>query len=88
MRIEPKFITALVAAGMAAATIAAAPMATADPTAAPAAPVAARPVGGGSPQVRQVCNNLGGSQTQCQSAGNVQIYDSPPQVNYFPLGDS
>jgi hypothetical protein len=30
---------------------------------------------------------LGGTQTQCQSPGNVQINDAPPQVNYFPLGD-
>jgi hypothetical protein len=31
--------------------------------------------------------SLGGTQTQCQSPGNVQINDAPPQVNYFPLGD-
>ena len=33
------------------------------------------------------CTSLGGTQTQCQSPGNVQINDAPPQVNYFPLGD-
>jgi hypothetical protein len=84
---KPKFITALVAAGAAAVTIAAAPMANADATPAPAAPVAAAPAKSQSAQVQQSCTNLGGSQTQCQSAGNVQIYDAPPQVNYFPLGD-
>ena len=37
---------------------------------------------------QQSCTSLGGTQTQCQSPGNVQINDAPPQVNYFPLGDS
>jgi hypothetical protein len=37
---------------------------------------------------QQTCTSLGGTQTQCQSPGNVQINDAPPQVNYFPLGDS
>ena len=36
---------------------------------------------------QQTCTSLGGTQTQCQSPGNVQINDAPPQVNYFPLGD-
>jgi hypothetical protein len=36
---------------------------------------------------QQSCTSLGGTQTQCQSPGNVQINDAPPQVNYFPLGD-
>jgi hypothetical protein len=35
----------------------------------------------------QTCTSLGGTQTQCQAPGNVQINDAPPQVNYFPLGD-
>jgi hypothetical protein len=30
------------------------------------------------------CIGLGTTQSQCQSLGNVQIYDSPPQVDYFP----
>jgi hypothetical protein len=33
-------------------------------------------------------HGLGGTQTQCQSPGNVQVNDAAPQVNYFPLGDS
>ena len=73
MRIRLKFIRPLLAAGVAVAAIAGAPMAAADLT--PAV-------------VEQSCTNLGGTQTQCQSPGNVQIYDAPPQVNYFPLGDS
>jgi hypothetical protein len=73
VRIRLKFITPLLAAGTGVAAIVAAPMAAADPTPA---------------QVGQSCTSLGGTQTQCQSPGNVQIYDAPPQVNYFPLGDS
>jgi hypothetical protein len=37
---------------------------------------------------QQTCTSLSGTQTQCQSHGNVQINDAPPQVNYVPLGDS
>ena len=49
-----------------------------------AAPIAAAD----STASQQTCTSLGGTQTQCQSPGNVQINDAPPQVNYFPLGDS
>ena len=63
----------LAAVAAAAAVIATAPIAAADTTPANA------------PQ--QSCTSLGGTQTQCQSPGNVQINDAPPQVNYFPLGD-
>jgi hypothetical protein len=73
VRFRLKLITPLLAAGVAVAAIAGAPTAAADLTPA---------------QVEQSCTNLGGTQTQCQSPGNVQIYDAPPQVNYFPLGDS
>ncbi|KAA0080455.1 hypothetical protein CIW52_22740 [Mycolicibacterium sp. P9-64] len=89
MRINLTFITPVLAAGAAAAAIAAAPMAVADPPAAQTTAVAAAPAAlGAPPQVQQSCTSLGGSQTQCQSPGNVQLNDSPPQVNYFPLGDS
>jgi hypothetical protein len=26
----------------------------------------------------------GGTQNQCQSPGNAQVYDAPPQVDFFP----
>jgi hypothetical protein len=32
----------------------------------------------------QSCLSLGTTQSQCQSPGNAQINDSPPQVDYFP----
>ena len=57
--------------------------------AAAAAVIATAPVAAADSTVpQQTCTSLGGTQTQCQSPGNVQINDAPPQVNYFPLGDS
>jgi hypothetical protein len=57
--------------------------------AAAAAVIAAAPMAAAdSTASQQTCTSLGGTQTQCQSPGNVQINDAPPQVNYFPLGDS
>jgi hypothetical protein len=32
------------------------------------------------------CNVAGGG-TECQSPGNVEIYDSPPPINFDPYGD-
>jgi hypothetical protein len=32
------------------------------------------------------CNATGGG-TECQSPGNVEIYDSPPPINFDPYGD-
>ncbi|MDT5010330.1 MAG: hypothetical protein QOH57_1947 [Mycobacterium sp.] len=76
MRIRLNHIAPLLAAGAAAAAIAAAPMATAAPTA-PTAP-------SDPAQVQQSCAALGGTQSECQAPGNVQVYDAPPQVDYFP----
>jgi hypothetical protein len=73
MRLGLNRIAPLLAAGAAAAAIAAAPMATAAPTA-PSDPA----------QVQQSCAALGGTQSECQAPGNVQVYDAPPQVDYFP----
>lgn len=74
-----RFLTPFAAVAAAAAAIAAAPVAAADSTSAHSAAVPTAP--------QQTCTTLGGTQTQCQSPGNVQINDAPPQVNYFPLGD-
>jgi hypothetical protein len=71
MRIRLTYITSLLAAGAAAAAIGAAPIAAAAPAPAPA-------------PVQPSCNSLGGTQTECQSPGNAQVYDAPPQVDYFP----
>jgi len=77
MRIKPKFFTPMAAAVAVAAAISAAPTATADSTQPNS--VAAAP--------QQTCTSLGGTQTQCQSPGNVQVNDAPQVTNYFPLGD-
>ena len=37
-----------------------------------------------SSQSAQSCVSLGATQNQCQSPGNSQVYDAPPQVDYFP----
>jgi hypothetical protein len=73
LRIKLSYMTPLIGAAAAAVAIAAAPIATAAPTHA-----------NGPSQVQQSCANLGGTQTECQSPGNAQVYDGPPQVDYFP----
>jgi hypothetical protein len=78
MSIRLKFLTPMVAALAAATAISAAPMASADST--PAQP------GSGATAPQETCTSLGGGQTQCQSPGDVEVNDAPPQVNYFPLG--
>ena len=71
------FAPLLVAAWTIATAIAAAPTAAAAPSQGAAS-------SRGSTQVRQSCVSLGGTQSQCQSPGNAQVYDAPPQVDYFP----
>ena len=73
MRLGLNYIAPLLAAGAAVVAIAAAPIATA----APVSP-------GDHSQVQQSCANLGGTQSVCQTPGNVQVNDAPPQVDYFP----
>ena len=85
MRIKMTYFASSLAAIATAATIAVAPTAAAasgqgDASAnGPAAP-------GDSSQSAQSCVSLGGTQSQCQAPGNAQIYDAPPQVDYFPYG--
>jgi hypothetical protein len=69
-------------AAVAAAVIATAPTAAADaaptqPTAIATAPAAVDPT-------QSICMSLGGSTTQCQTPGNVEINDSGPPVHYKP----
>jgi hypothetical protein len=73
MRLGLNYLAPLLAAGAAAAAIAAAPIAAAAPTV-PSDPTPAH----------QSCNNLGGTQSVCQTPGNAQVYDAPPQVDFFP----
>ena len=85
MRIKLTYFAPSLAAITTAATIAVAPTAAAasgqgDASAnGPAAP-------SDSSQSAQSCVSLGGTQSQCQAPGNAQIYDAPPQVDYFPYG--
>lgn len=73
MRLGLNYIAPLLAAGAAAVAIAAAPIATAAP-----------PAHGNPAPVQQSCTDLGGTQSECQAPGNVQVNDAPPQVDYFP----
>jgi hypothetical protein len=75
------YITPLLAA-VAAAVITTAPTAAADaaatqPTAIATAPAAVDPT-------QSTCMSLGGTKTQCQTPGNVEINDSGPPVHYKP----
>jgi hypothetical protein len=73
MQLRLNYIAPLLATAAAAVAVAAAPIAAAAPTA-PGHP---------SP-VQQSCSDLGGTQSECQAPGNVQVNDAPPQVDYFP----
>ena len=82
MRVKLNYFAPLLAAAAATVAIAAAPIAAAAPSqdsggAGTAASTA-------SSQGQQSCVGLGGTQSQCESPGNAQIYDAPPQVDYFP----
>jgi hypothetical protein len=82
MRLKLSCVAPLIAAGATAAAIAVAPIAAAAQGQGAAASTAG---GQASPtQLNQSCVGLGGTQNQCQSPGNAQIYDAPPQVDYFP----
>jgi hypothetical protein len=83
MRVGLNYVAPLLAAGAIVAGIAIAPIAAATPS------QGASNDGGsarssGPAQPHQSCVNLGGTQNQCQSPGNAQVYDAPPQVDYFP----
>jgi hypothetical protein len=83
MRVRLNYFAPLLAAGTIAAAVAVAPIAAAATS--PDAPSAsAATASSGSTQPGQSCVTLGGTQEQCQSPGNSQVYDAPPQVDYFP----
>ena len=82
MRHTLKTITPLLATAAAAAAIAAAPIAAATPPGPAGGGAATTPSDG--PSTQQSCISLGGTQSACQSPGNAQVYDAPPQVDYFP----
>jgi hypothetical protein len=87
MRIRLNHLAPLLGAGAVLAATAVAPIA-ATATAATAPPSSVATAAATAPsdpgQAQQSCASLGGTQTQCLSPGNAQIYDAPPQVDYFP----
>jgi hypothetical protein len=84
MRFTLNFVTPLLAAGAAAVAIAGAPAAVAAPSASQPTAGAAAPSAPSDPASGQQCTSLGGSQSVCQSPGNAQVYDAPPQVDFYP----
>jgi hypothetical protein len=85
MRVRLNYFAPLLAAGTIVAAIAVAPIAAASTSqGASSAGAAAAP--SDSAQPGQSCVTLGSTQSQCQSPGNSQVYDAPPQVDYFPYG--
>ena len=82
MRVKLNYFAPLLAVAASAVAIAVAPIAAAAPSQGAAGAGAA--ASGDSSQGQQSCVGLGGNQSQCQSPGNAQIYDAPPQVDYFP----
>jgi hypothetical protein len=83
MRVRSGYIAPLLAAGTIAMATAVAPIAAAA-TNEGASSASAATDSNGSTQPHQSCMTLGGTQSQCQSPGNAQVYDAPPQVDYFP----
>ena len=77
MRIKLSYITALLAVAAAAAIATVPTDAAHAPSAQPTAIATASATADPTPSI---CISLGGSATQCQTAGNVQINDAP-----FPL---
>jgi uncharacterized membrane protein len=83
MRVKLNYFAPLLVTAATAVAVAFAPIATAAPSqGAAGAGSAAAPSDPG--QSQQSCVTLGGTESQCQSPGNAQIYDAPPQVDYFP----
>lgn len=83
MRVGLTCIASLAAAGALVTAVSSAPMAAA------ATSKGASGDGGSAnssktAQPHQSCVSLGGTQSQCQSPGNAEVYDAPPQVAYFP----
>ncbi len=83
MRVKRNYLAPLLATAATAVAVAFAPIATAAPSQdAAGANTAAAP--SDPAQAQQSCVTLGGTESQCQSPGNAQVYDAPPQVDYFP----
>ncbi len=84
MRIKLNYVTTLLAAGAAAAAIAGAPVAVAAPASTQSTAGASASSASSDPAPAQQCTTLGGTQSVCQSPGNAQVFDAPPQVDFYP----
>ncbi len=83
MRVRLTYIASLAAAGALVTAISFAPMAAAA-TSLGASRGSGSANSSASAQPHRSCVSLGGTQSQCQSPGNAEVYDAPPQVDYFP----
>jgi hypothetical protein len=72
----------MTATGLAALAIAVAPSAHAAP--ASTGPVSGSDSAATQSSQTQSCTAFGPNATSCQSPGNAEVYDAPPQVDYFP----
>ena len=83
MRIRIGYLTSTLDAAATAVAIVAAPTAAAASAQGPASGNGTAAPNNSSQSARS-CVSLDGTQSQCQSPGNAQIYDAPPQVDYLP----
>jgi len=74
MRLRLTFVAPLLVAGAAVVAVPAVPVAAGPPAQAPV-----------NPPAQQSCATSGPG-TVCQSPGNVQIYNPPPPVSFYPYG--
>jgi hypothetical protein len=84
MRNELTYVATLLTVGAAAAAIACAPIAAAAPASTQPTAGASASSASGDPAPGQQCTTLGATQSVCQSPGNAQVFDAPPQVDYYP----
>jgi hypothetical protein len=81
MGIKKNHLGSVLGACAVVAAIAVAPISAAAP---PPVAAAAATASSDPGKVQQSCASLGCTQTECLSPGNAQVYDAPPQVDYFP----
>jgi hypothetical protein len=84
MRNELTYVTTLLAVGAAAVAITCAPIAGAAPASTQPTTSATASSASSDAAAPQQCTSLGGTQSVCQSPGNAQVFDAPPQVDYYP----
>src|SRR4029078_388443 len=80
MRVKLNYFAPLLATAATAVAVAIAPIATAAPSQETSAAVSAAAPSDRA-QAQQSCVTWGGTASQCQSPGNAQVYDAPPQVD-------